>query len=417
MSVHTEVVQIELAIRTLLYQEHKLVLNRPFSTPNVHTIRTVEQKELIRLMYATELMNAYINARNIHIQNIKNRLANPEFNSNWTVTSHSLITTTETSTPKVILDSQIIGISGLTYYPTEYELRYSGSVYGPTIQDIPAKTMTYYPQENSPQWERIEYTLTTEEATVQDYVYVKCVIMNPSDEYVVSLIPPTHRLPRDDVEEWKADITDLQAINWYVKKDLEPRSLHYRTITEEYPGYNEDGTSKVSPYFYYPDTSLRINPETGTLNLWDNELEEFVSGPAREPSTDPVDPDTMNFDLLKYDLRYYPVTHFTNNWSSMVTSESHNTILRSNVDISVSIVKSGISPNEIYYYLVTLFNRVANFRVKNTTITPVATVDNKPRYVEFFLLREDYINLSGSKLLAQLRASILEDLNRVFLVH
>lgn len=417
MSFHTEATKLELAIRNLLYQEHRLVINRPVSLPNVHTIRTVAQKELIRLMNATENMNRYLTNRNIHIANIKNALANPEFNSNWVVSPNSLIRTTETTSPVTILDSQIIGISGLSYYPPTYQLRYTEAMYGPVVQDIQAKTMTYHPQEGVPQWERIKYTLTTEETVVEDYVYIKCVMMNPSDEYVYNLIPPEYRVLRDNVEEWKSEITDLQAINWYVKKDLEPRASKYETIKESYPGYESDGTSKVFPYLDYPDTSLRINPDTGTLYLWDNEEQKFISEPARDPSGDPVNPDIMNFDLLDYDLRYYPVTHVTNDWSSMVTSESHNMILRSNVDISVSIIKSGIFPNEIFYYLVTLYNRVANWTVKNTTITPVTTVDNKPRYTEFFLLREEYVNLSGSKLLARLRASLLEDLNRVFLVH
>lgn len=425
MAVNSELTRIELAVRNLIYRELGVVLQRATFLPNVHVIRTQAHYELIRKMVATEQMNRYVKARDSLIAKLMKKLTDPDpTDATWDpITEDSYVVQAPDYQVLNIPDSQTLTYAkfgngeGMTKLPEDYSIYYSGTPNGSYAYSVDDKILKYQAPTGWTGWDRLQFIINADPYTVRGWLYIQSVVPSPTDELIRSMLPAEYVEPRNDLYEWIAKVTDVDVVTWYVKTPPAENANLYVELKESYPDLESNGEQQQAPYFDYCDTSLRMDQSTGTLYLWNRVKKKFESSAARLPDPGPVPTDTMSFDSLSYNGLYYPVTHVTNDWSSLATSESHNIVLRSNVSISIDLVKQGIAPAEIYYYLVKVTNTVANSVVLNTTVSPVSSIDNKPRTCELYLRRDEYLGLNGYKLLAQLRATALEDLSRVFLVH
>lgn len=425
MAVNSELTRIELAVRNLIYRELGVVLQRATFLPNVHVIRTQAHYELIRKMVATERMNRYVTARNSLIAKIMKKLTDPDpTDSTWDpITEDSYVVKAPDYLVKEIPDSMTLEYAnfgnkeGQIKLPEIYSVYYSGTPNGSYVYDVENKLLKYQAPTGWTGWDRLQFIVNADPNTVRGWLYIQSIVPSPSDELIISMLPTEYKEPRNNIYDWIAGVTDVDVVTWYVKTPPAENANLYVELKESYSDLESDGSQTRAPYFDYCDTSLRMDQSTGTLYMWNRVKQKFESSASRPPDPGPVPTDTMNFDSLSYSGLYYPVTHVTNDWSSLATSESHNIVLRSNVSISIDLVKQGIAPAEVYYYFVKVTNNVANSEVLNTTVSPVSSIDNKPRACELYLRRDEYVGLYGYKLLAQLRATALEDLSRVFLVH
>lgn len=418
MAINSELTKIELGIRNLLYREHGIVLQRATFLPNTHVVRTKEHYEAIKKSVATGRMTEYMDKRKEYLDAVMKKLQNPDpSDKTWNITPSSYVVKVESSAILSVTDAQTLAYAKVTS-SDEYSIFYSGPAQGSFAHDSEKKELLYQSLPNWwTGWDRIPFIVNSDTKVVQDSLYIQVVVSSPSDELVRFLLPVDYRETRDKLDEWLDEVTDSDVVTWIVSQPPVENPTLSVMFEESYPNFSGNGEAEKAPYFDYCDTSLRMDQSKGTLYLWNNSSKKFESSSTKPPGSGSASTSDKIFNSLEYNGLYYAVTHVTNDWSSLATSESHNIVLRSNVSISINLIKQGLAPAEVYYYFVQCVNNVANSEVLNTSVNPVSSIDNKPRTCELYLRRDEYLDLNGYKLLARLRATVLEDLSRVFLVH
>lgn len=417
MTETEELLKLERALLSLAYTELGVVLHRPAKMLKSFVIRTPEAYEMLKTATATWKMEVYTSHRDALIEVYKHSLQVTTPPVGWTIpTGYPLKFKVQNVSETSITDGQILAASGLTEAPEDYTISFVDPVHNQFYYDFVEGVATYVAYENWVGWDRIKFTVSAENFSHTDYIYMQVVIDEPTDEQIVANLPNDYKLVKDKVEDWIDAVVLSDIVHWYFTVNPTLPDASYSHIEESYDGVDEYARPHKVPYLDYSDTSLRFNQVEGQLIIWDEELKQFMTEDRRDPVGE-ITSTKIDYDTIEYNGLHYPVTHVTNNWSSLVTSESDNILSRSNVTINLELIKSGIPPTEVYYYRVKFTNNLYNSVIKNVTVSPVQSIDNKPRISEFFLKRDTYANLQGTKLISQLRASILEDLRRVFLVY